>query len=212
MKEIVNIKNVKIGYDKKEILEVNFKIYNGDFFVISGDNASGKSLLLKLLYMKILPKFGNIFFFGENINKESKDKILEYRKKIGVILDNDTLIPFFTVYQNIELASEIQNKKKDFEVRIVEILNWMDLNSIKNKQVNQLSSGQKQKVNIARALINNPRIIIADQPYKNLDELTKKKLDFLFNSINKLGTTLIVATNNLNIENKSVRRIELNKR
>ena len=212
MKEIVNIKNVKIGYDKKEILEVNFKIYNGDFFVISGDNASGKSLLLKLLYMKILPKVGNIFFFGENINKESKDKILEYRKKIGVILDNDTLIPFFTVYQNIELASEIQNKKKDFEVRIVEILNWMDLNSIKNKQVNQLSSGQKQKVNIARALINNPRIIIADQPYKNLDELTKKKLDFLFNSINKLGTTLIVATNNLNIENKSVRRIELNKR
>ena len=212
MKEIVNIKNVKIGYDKKEILEVNFKIYNGDFFVISGDNASGKSLLLKLLYMKILPKVGNIFFFGENINKESKDKILEYRKKIGVILDNDTLIPFFTVYQNIELASEIQNKKKDFEIRIVEILNWMDLNSIKNKQVNQLSSGQKQKVNIARALINNPRIIIADQPYKNLDELTKKKLDFLFNSINKLGTTLIVATNNLNIENKSVRRIELNKR
>ena len=212
MKEIVNIKNVKIGYDKKEILEVNFKIYNGDFFVISGDNASGKSLLLKLLYMKILPKVGNIFFFGENINKESKDKILEYRKKIGVILDNDTLIPFFTVYQNIELASEIQNKKKHFEVRIVEILNWMDLNSIKNKQVNQLSSGQKQKVNIARALINNPRIIIADQPYKNLDELTKKKLDFLFNSINKLGTTLIVATNNLNIENKSVRRIELNKR
>ena len=212
MKEIVNIKNVKIGYDKKEILEVNFKIYNGDFFVISGDNASGKSLLLKLLYMKILPKVGNIFFFGENINKESKDQILEYRKKIGVILDNDTLIPFFTVYQNIELASEIQNKKKDFEVRIVEILNWMDLNSIKNKQVNQLSSGQKQKVNIARALINNPRIIIADQPYKNLDELTKKKLDFLFNSINKLGTTLIVATNNLNIENKSVRRIELNKR
>ena len=92
------------------------------------------------------------------------------------------------------------------------VLNWMDLNSIKNKQVNQLSSGQKQKVNIARALINNPRIIIADQPYKNLDELTKKKLDFLFNSINKLGTTLIVATNNLNIENKSVRRIELNKR
>ena len=180
--------------------------------MISGDNASGKSLLLKLLYMKILPKVGNIFFFGENINKESKDKILEYRKKIGVILDNDTLIPFFTVYQNIELGSEIQNKKKDFEVRIVDILNWMDLNSIKNKQVNQLSSGQKQKVNIARALINNPRIIIADQPYKNLDELTKKKLDFLFNSINKLGTTLIVATNNLNIENKSVRRIELNKR
>ena len=75
MKEIVNIKNVKIGYDKKEILEVNFKIYNGDFFVISGDNASGKSLLLKLLYMKILPKVGNIFFFGENIIKESKNKI-----------------------------------------------------------------------------------------------------------------------------------------
>ena len=95
--------------------------------------------------MKILPKVGNIFFFGENIKKESKDKVLEYRKKIGVILDNDTLIPFFTVYQNIELASEIQNSKKDFEGRIIEILDWMDLNTIKNKPVNQLSSGQKQK-------------------------------------------------------------------
>ncbi len=63
MKEIINIKNVKIGYNKKEVLEVNFKIHDGDFFVISGDNASGKSLLLKLLYMKILPKVGNIFFF-----------------------------------------------------------------------------------------------------------------------------------------------------
>ena len=212
MKEIINIKNVKIGYNKKEVLEVNFKIHDGDFFVISGDNASGKSLLLKLLYMKILPKVGNIFFFGENIKKESKDKVLEYRKKIGVILDNDTLIPFFTVYQNIELASEIQNRKKDFEGRIIEILDWMDLNTIKNKPVNQLSSGQKQKVNIARALINNPRIIIADQPDKNLDELTKKKLDFLLNSINKLGTTVIIATNNFNNESKSVRRMELNKK
>ena len=152
-----------------------------------------------------------IFFFGENIKKK-EDKVLEYRKKIGVILDNDTLIPFFTVYQNIELASEIQNRKKDFEGRIIEILDWMDLNTIKNKPVNQLSSGQKQKVNIARALINNPRIIIADQPDKNLDELTKKKLDFLLNSINKLGTTVIIATNNFNNESKSVRRMELNKK
>ena len=209
MKEIINISQVSLGYKDKELLKVNFKIYKGDFCIISGNNATGKSLLLKLLYMKILPKKGNIFLFGKKIDEKSKNQILDYRKNIGVILHDDTLIPFFTVYQNIELSSEIQNSKKDFLKRINEILNWLDLTKIKNSYINQLSSGERQKVSIARALINNPSIIIADQPESYLDQETSKKLFFLFNSINKLGTTIILSTNKLFKKTENYRIIEL---
>ena len=143
--------------------------------MINGKNGVGKSLLLKLFFLKILPSNGDIYLYGKKINENEKINILEYRKKVGVILQNDYLIPFFTVYQNIEIASEIQSKKEHFKKRIDEILDWLDLTKISGEFVNKLSNGEKQRVVIARALINNPQIIIADQPENYLDESTKKK-------------------------------------
>ena len=203
MKEIINISQVSLGYKDKELLKVNFKIYKGDFCIISGNNATGKSLLLKLLYMKILPKKGNIFLFGKKIDEKSKNQILDYRKNIGVILHDDTLIPFFTVYQNIELSSEIQNSKKDFLKRINEILNWLDLTKIKNSYINQLSSGERQKVSIARALINNPQIILADEPTGSLDFQTAKEIFKLIKNQINSERIIIFATHNRFFANKS---------
>ena len=209
MHEIINIDKVLLGYGEKNLLNLDFKIKKGDFIIVTGGNSTGKSLFLKLLYMKVLPKKGNLSFLGKRITANSKDRIVEYRKKIGVILQIDTLIPFFSVYQNIELSSEIQNKKKDFSERIDEILDWLSLAEIKNVVVSQLSTSEKQRVSIARALINNPNLIIADQPDANLDEQTSKKLFFLFDSINKLGTTIIVATNKLNEFQKNYKIVKL---
>ena len=101
-------------------------------------------MLLKLLFLKILPSYGKVFLYGKQINENEKKSILEYRKKIGVILQNDYLIPFFTVFQNIEIASEIQSKKENFSKRIDEILDWLDLKQIKDELVNKLSNGEKQ--------------------------------------------------------------------
>ena len=95
-------------------------------------------------------------------------------------MQNDYLIPFFSVYENIELASEIQNYKSDFDSRINQILDWLGLNEIENTKVDKLSKGEKQKVVIARALINKPNIIIADQPENFLDKSTVKKVFFFF--------------------------------
>ena len=106
---------------------------------------------------------------------------MEYRKKIGVILQNDYLIPFFSVYENIELASEIQNYKSNFKSRMNQILDWLGLKQIENTKVDKLSKGEKQKVVIARALINRPEIIIADQPENFLDKSTVKKVFFFLN-------------------------------
>ena len=195
MDEIINLKNVSLILEKRQIYNLNLKITNGDFFLISGKNATGKSTLLKLFCLKVLPTKGGFYLNGKKIESNDKNFILDYRKKIGVILQNDYLIPFFSVYENIELASEIQNYKNNFKSRMNQILDWLGLKQIENTKVDKLSKGEKQKVVIARALINKPEIIIADQPENFLDKSTVKKVFFLFESLNKQGTTIIITSN-----------------
>ena len=207
MNEILRLDNVSLNINKKKIFNLSFYVNTGDFFLINGANAVGKSLLLKLLFLKIMPSSGNIYLLGKKINSENKNDILAYRKRTGVILQNDYLIPFFSVYQNIEIASEIQSKKENFKKKIVELIEWFNLKNIEKKPVNNLSNGEKQRVVIARALINNPKIIIADYPENSLDFSTTKKLFFLLESLNKLGATVIMTSKNpelLRINYKSI--------
>ena len=207
MNEILRLDNVSLNINKKKIFNLSFQINKGDFFLVKGDNAVGKSLLLKLLFLKVMPSTGSIYLLGKKINRENKDYILSYRKRTGVILQNDYLIPFFSVYQNIEIASEIQSKKENFKKKIVELIEWFNLNNIENEIVNNLSNGEKQRVVIARALINNPKIVIADYPENSLDLSTTKKLFFLLESLNKLGATVIMTSKNpelLSINYKSI--------
>ena len=207
MNEILRLDNVSLNINKKKIFNLSFQINKGEFFLIKGDNAVGKSLLLKLLFLKVMPSSGSIYLLGKKINREDKSDILSYRKRTGVILQNDYLIPFFSVYQNIEIASEIQSKKENFKKKIVELIEWFNLNNIENEIVNNLSNGEKQRVVIARALINNPKIVIADYPENSLDFSTTKKLFFLLESLNKLGATVIMTSKNpelLSINYKSI--------
>ena len=209
MSEILRFENISLNVEKKNLFNFSLTINAGDFFIVNGKNAAGKSLLLKLFFLKILPSNGKMFLYGKRITENQKVNILEYRKKVGVILQNDYLIPFFSVYQNIEIASEIQSKKKHFKNRIDEILDWLDLKQISSELVNKLSNGEKQRVVIARALINNPKIIIADQPENYLDEVIKKKLFFLLESLNKLGATIIMTSSNHNMLTSTYKIINL---
>ena len=197
MENIFFLDRISIISKKKSIQNISLKIRKGDFLVIKGSNATGKSLLLKLFYLKVLPSSGNLYLKGRKISNNSKKEINEFRKKMGIILQNDYLIPFFSVFQNIELASQIQNSKSEFINRMSEISGWLELNDIKDEKVTNLSNSQKQKVVIARALINNPSIIVADQPETYLDQESKKKIFFLFESLSKIGTTIIMTANNL---------------
>ena len=195
MNNFINIFNANIGYSKDSIIlkNINLKIKEKDFVVIQGKNGSGKSTLLKTLYMKLIPINGNFYLLNQLIDKRSKIKILELRKKIGVILQNNYLIPYFSIYQNIELALQIQEDKEiNFSKRIKEIIEWVGLKNMNEKKIEHLSEGQRQKVIIARALICRPKILIADEPMKSLDEETSNKLYFLLKSINQLGTTIIM--------------------
>ncbi len=206
---IFSLEDISIAIKGEKSLKVSLKVKKGDFIIIKGKNSSGKSMLLKLFYLKCLPKKGKILFEGNELNNSSKDLVQEFRKKIGVILQNDFLIPFLNVYQNIEIACEIQKNTKNIKSRMNEIFNWLSLQNIKNEKIQNLSNSQKQKVVIARALINNPKLILADQPETFLDGEFRKKLMYLFSSLNKLGSTIIMTTNDLSQFDENCRIITL---
>ena len=206
---IFSLEDISIAIKGGIPLKVNLKVNNGDFIIIKGKNSSGKSMLLKLFYLKCIPNNGKILFEGNELKSSSKDLVQEFRKKIGVILQNDFLIPFLNVYQNIEIACEIQRNTKNIESRMNEIFKWLSLQHIKNEKIQNLSNSQKQKVVIARALINNPKLILADQPETFLDSDFRKKLMYLFSSLNKLGSTIIMTTNDLSQFDESCRIITL---
>ena len=206
---IFSLEDISIAIKGEIPLKVSLKVKNGDFIIIKGKNSSGKSMLLKLFYLKCLPNKGKIIFEGNELKNSSKDLVQEFRKKIGVILQNNFLIPFLNVYQNIEIACEIQRNTKNIDSRMNEIFNWLSLQNIKNEKIQNLSNSQKQKVVIARALINNPKLILADQPETFLDSDFRKKLMYLFSSLNKLGSTIIMTTNDLTQFDESCRIITL---
>ena len=206
---IFSLEDISIAIKGEKSLKVSLKVKKGDFIIIKGKNSSGKSMLLKLFYLKCLPKKGKILFEGNELNNSSKDLVQKFRKKIGVILQNDFLIPFLNVYQNIEIACEIQKNTKNIKSRMNEIFNWLSLQNIKNEKIQNLSNSQKQKVVIARALINNPKLILADQPETFLDGEFRKKLMYLFSSLNKLGSTIIMTTNDLSQFDENCRIITL---
>ena len=206
---IVKLEKVYLGYQDNNVIEnINLVIQKGDFIHLIGDNGSGKSTFLKLLYMKLLPKSGNFFFHNKKITKISQQYISILRRKIGVILQNNFLIPYLSVSQNIDLVNQIHKLEiLDSQKRVKEIINWVGLKDICNNKVDDLSEGEKKKVVIARALVGKPDILLADEPTTYLDNITKEKFYFLLNTLNNFGTTVILSEKNdsIKIENNHKR-------
>ena len=161
--------------------------------------------------MRLLPFRGTFSFFGKEINHISKKDIIDIRKKIGVILQDNYLIPYFSVSQNIELAIQVQEKRNiNIKNRVHEIANWVGLGKLLMNKVNNLSEGEKQKLVIARSLVCKPKLLIADEPMNHLDNKTSQKLFFLLSSINQLGTTIILVDKNSDrLDDKNQRYFEI---
>jgi|TARA_B110000438_G_scaffold92852_1_gene92425 cell division transport system ATP-binding protein len=202
---IVNIKNASIFHHYKTILNnVNLKLNKGDFIYIIGKTGSGKSSLLKTLYSDIPLKMGEIIIDGEKINKIKKNRLPFLRRKIGIIFQDFQLFQDRNAYENIKFVMDCTGWKNKMEIN--EKINYLlDKVGLSNKSKNypyELSGGEQQRLVIARALVNNPKLIIADEPTGNLDPEVAENILKLLIDINNNGTTIIMTTHNYNLINK----------
>ena len=210
---MVEFKNISFSYSKDSgVYDIDLKVDDSEFCFLVGPTGSGKSSLLKMIYFDILPSEGEIDVLGYNSKKTKKNSIHKLRKKIGVIFQDYKLLKQRTVYENIALPLHINGVgRKKIKDNVEEALELTDLLDFQDKYPNQLSGGEQQRVCIARAIVKNPELILADEPTGNLDPAAAHKILKILEQINKEGTTIIMATHNYKlISDRDYRIIELN--
>ncbi len=180
------------------IADVTFSIGEGDFVFLTGSSGSGKSTVVKLIYREILPTDGEILVNDRSIGIMGKKQVQSLRRKIGVVFQDFKLIKNRTVRQNLVFSLEAVNyPRKDIDDRVEEVLEMVELLRKQNDYPEQLSGGEQQRASIARAIINNPAIILADEPTGNLDDSLAHRVLEIFKEINeKNRTTILFATHN----------------
>lgn len=210
--DFISIKNVMKQYKNgvTAVYDINLTVNKGEFLFIMGSSGSGKSTLIKLLYREEKPNKGEITLAGINVAKLKNRKVYKLRRKLGIVFQDFRLLPKLTVYENVAFTLDILGLKKD-EVR-EKTLKALDLVGLKNKvkdYPDQLSGGEQQRVVIARAIVNEPKLLLCDEPTGNLDPKTSMEVMNVINEINKLGTTVIMATHNMDIVKKFKKRVVL---
>ena len=208
--QILKIEDATIFHHFKTILNnVNFELKIGEFAYIIGETGSGKSSLLRTIYSDIPLKMGKIIVDGQDISKIKRNQLPYLRRKIGIIFQDFQLFQDRNAYENIKfvMTSTGWSDEKKIDNRITQLLEKVGLENKKNSYPFELSGGEQQRLVIARAIVNNPKLIIADEPTGNLDPLVAEKILKLLLDINKSGTSVIMTTHNYNLIRKYKKRI-----
>jgi len=205
MNPIVYLKNVNISQNNTSILRnINLSVKKGEFIYFIGKTGVGKSSLLRVLYGDIKIEDGEAQILDFNLNKIKDKEIPFLRRKLGVVFQDFKLLPNKTIKQNLEFvlrATEWIDLEK-INSRIKEVLQKVNLDYVIDKYPFELSGGEQQRVAISRALLNNPEIILADEPTGNLDPATSSEIMSLIKEINESGTTILIATHDYDIISK----------
>jgi len=188
--------------------DIDFKIEKGEFISIVGQSGAGKSTLLKLIFAEEKPTSGNVFIKEKNVNEIKPEKLPVFRRQIGVVFQDFRLLEKKTVFENVSFAMEVSGKSTaDIKEDVPQVLEIVGLSDKSNNYTSELSGGEKQRVSIARALINRPDVVIADEPTGNLDIVNTWDIIQLLIKINKYGTTVVLATHNREIVNLINKRV-----
>ncbi|MBO7257847.1 MAG: cell division ATP-binding protein FtsE [Alphaproteobacteria bacterium] len=190
---------VSFRYDNgPEILkDVQFTLEPGSFHFMTGESGAGKTSLLSLLYLYNLPSKGRVRLFGYAVDELTRKAKSRIRRQIGVVFQDFRLLNHLTAFDNVALPLRIAGVKEN-EIRrhVSELLSWVGLEKQMKSYPAELSGGEQQRVAIARAVINRPSLLLADEPTGNVDDAMAKRLLHLFLELNKLGTTVVIATHN----------------
>ena len=210
--DLIRIKDVTKTYKNgvTALYNISLDIEKGEFVFVIGATGCGKSTLIKTMYREERPTSGTITVGGLDVTKLRNSKVYKIRRKIGVVFQDYKLLPKLTVYENVAFALEIFGLPKD-EVHN-KVMKVLDLVGLKNKAKHmptELSGGEQQRVAIAIAIVNGPKLLICDEPTGNLDEKTSMEIMKVLNEINRLGTTIIMVTHDRGIVRKMKKRVVL---
>jgi len=207
---MIKFKNVtKIYQDETVVLDdVSFEIKEGEFISVVGKSGAGKTTLVRLILGLEQPTSGQVFFKDVNVPESDSSEIQKIRRKIGVIHQDYKLLPNKTVYENVAYIMQVEGKEEEeIETEVPKILEIIGLMGKEENFPSELSGGEQQRLAIARALINHPDIIIADEPTGNLDPYNTYEVISLLDKVNKAGKTIILSTHDREIINKLGKRV-----
>ncbi len=207
---MISMRNVSKTYvaDKPALSDVNVEISQGEFVFLVGHSGSGKSTFIKLLLREILPTTGQIIVAGQDLVRMKSWKVPYLRRNIGCVFQDFKLLPNKTAYENVAFALEVIGRSKHvIRTQVPEVLRLVGLEDKMHSYPDELSGGEQQRVSIARAFVNRPPLLLADEPTGNLDPATSLGIMSLLSRINKTGTTVLVATHDREMVDSLRRRV-----
>ena len=202
---LISVENVGLRYSTgPDVLhDVSFELDKGSFHFLTGPSGAGKTSLMKLLYLGQKPTRGQVKVMGKDILSLSKKQIIELRRQIGIVFQNFRLLDHLSAFDNVALPLRATGMPEPQVKRnVMELLEWVGLGNHTHALPRTLSGGEQQRIAIARAIINRPKILLADEPTGNVDREIGMKLLLLFEELNRLGTTVIIATHDQSILEK----------
>lgn len=209
MDAIIQLIHVSKWHDRRAALsDVTLEIEKGEFVLLMGSSGAGKSTLLRMLIGEEQPDEGQIFVHGKNVTKLRPSEIPYLRRKVGAVFQDFRLLPKKSVFDNVALPLIVQGaSEKDIRRKVTEALRAVDVEHKNDQSPNSLSTGEQQRVCIARAIVNGPVVLLADEPTGNLDPERTREIIELFKLINARGTTVIVATHDSHVMSQVNRRV-----
>jgi len=207
---MIKFENITKNYSSREpiLQDVTFEIKRGEFVSIVGKSGAGKTTLVRLILGLENPTSGEIYFDGVNVSNADNLKIQEIRRKVGCIYQDYKLLPKKTVYENVAYIMQVEGKEnEEIEREVPKVLEIIGLEEKFDHFPNELSGGEQQRLAVARALVNHPDVIIADEPTGNLDPYNTYEVISLLQKINQAGKTVILATHDREVVNKLGKRV-----
>jgi cell division transport system ATP-binding protein len=208
--EVVRFDGVSMRYDRgPDILsDLNFGLAPGSFHFVTGPSGAGKSSLLKLIYLAAKPSKGQIHLFGRDMAHAPASARPELRRRIGVVFQDQVLLEHLSAFDNTALPLRIAGRKPaDYRTDVAELLSWVGLGTRMNAMPPTLAGGERQRLAIARAVVNRPEILLADEPTGNVDHEMAVRIFRLFVELNRLGTTVLIATHDQDLIARSGRPV-----
>jgi cell division transport system ATP-binding protein len=219
---VIEFRNVSVQYDHRRVLDgIDFSLDNGEFVYLIGETGAGKSSFLKLIYRDILPDEGTVRVADMDVTAMDDKEVPYLRRRLGIVFQDFQLLEDRTVYENVAFALQVTGQKPSFiKQRVMEVLGMVGLSHKRKNMPNDLSGGEQQRVVIARALANEPRIMLADEPSGNLDPKAAAEIMDLLKQINNRGMAVLMVTHDyevvkkypyrtLRLENGKLREVKL---